>query len=120
MGSFKFESPVILGQISKSVDYGISEQERINNYSVYFTAKKEKETITLSGVTLPNTGAKNTALDKLYSLAATKDTLLLSSGSGKSFGRFIITSINENRTVFVDNGAFLVQEFTVELLRSGK
>ncbi|MDR0666772.1 MAG: hypothetical protein LBF71_05085 [Campylobacteraceae bacterium] len=47
LGGFKFESAIVLGQIQKTTDYAISEQERINNYPAYFSVKNEKETLTI-------------------------------------------------------------------------
>ncbi|MDR0666771.1 MAG: phage tail protein [Campylobacteraceae bacterium] len=66
---------------------------------------------------MPNAGAKNNSLDKLYSLAAKKEPYLLTAGNGKQLGKYIITNINETRSLFLDNGAFLAQEFTIELIR---
>ncbi|MDR2342792.1 MAG: phage tail protein [Campylobacteraceae bacterium] len=117
-GNFKFKSAVILGSIQRVTNYNITKQSRLNNHSTFFSNTKEQETITINGFTLPNSGAKNNSLDKLYNLAAQKIPYLLVAGNGKRLGKFIISNIDETRSVFLDNGTFLAQEFTIELIRS--
>jgi phage protein U len=116
--NFKFKSAVILGNIQRATNYNITEQARLNNHSAFFSSVKEQETITINGFTLPNSGAKNNSLDKLYALAAKKVAYSLTAGNGKRYGKFVITNISETRGIFLDNGTFLAQEFTIELIRS--
>jgi len=117
IGGFKFEAAVIPQSLKRSTDYGISSQERVQNHAALIAAKKQKEEIEIAGVTLPKNGAGNKALEPLYALAETQKSYLLTSGRGKMFGRFAITSVEEEQGLFTDDGSFLVQSFTLKLIR---
>jgi phage protein U len=117
LGGFKFESSVAIDSIAKTTVYGITSQDRINNYASLYAAKKETQTITLTGKTLPSCGAKNNALEALYKLASKQVSYTLVSGSGKFIGRFAITSIVDTQSIFLPSGEFLGQSFSLTLTR---
>jgi phage protein U len=117
LGGFKFESAVLLESLSRTTEYGIQQNERINNHAALFAGKKETETIELSCRTLPAQGAKNNALEPLYKLAKGQKSYSLVCGTGKVLGKFAIGSIAENQSLYLDNGLFLAQTFTMSLIR---
>ena len=103
--------------IDTQTDFGISEQERIQNYPALFSANLGSSTLNIEGQTLPYHGDKQGALKPLYALAALRQSLPLTNGNGKYFGRFVIVKISEKQAVFTPNGAFFTQSFSLELKR---
>lgn len=117
LGGFKFEANVLPESFNRTIDYAISKQKRINNYPALYANTKQDEDIELTCVTLPLQGAKNNALDPLFNLAATQQSHILVNGKGVYFGKFAIMNIEEGRTLFLNDGIFLQQNFTLKLTR---
>jgi phage protein U len=118
LGGFKFQIPVLAESLVKNTDFGITAVERINNTEALYAAKKPKEEITINCITLPVHGAKNTALDKLYALARTQTAHTLVDGRGKFYGKYVIKTIEETLSNFLDNGSFLSQNFSLTIARA--
>jgi len=116
LGGFKFNWKQV-GNIAIETAFGISEQERIQNYPALFSANLGSSTINIEGQTLPYHGDKQGALKPLYALAALRQSLPLTNGNGKYFGRFVIVKISEKQAIFTPNGAFFTQSFSLELKR---
>ncbi len=116
IGGFNF-SWKQLSEINIDTDFGISSVDRIQNHPALLSLKKESQTINLSGQTLPANGDKQTALKKLYELGSSRKSYPLVNGYGKYFGKFTISKISEKQTIFTNDGAFFVQNFSIELLR---
>lgn len=116
LGGFKFRWEQT-NSIGIETAFGISEQERIQNYPALFSANLGSSTIDIEGQTLPYHGDKQGALKPLYALAALRQSLPLTNGNGKYFGRFVIVKISEKQAIFTPNGAFFTQSFSLELKR---
>jgi len=114
IGGFAFK---MLDSINISSDFSISAIDRIQNYQGLLALCKPKQTINLSGQTLPFRGDKQKALKKLYSLANTQKSYPLVNGNGKYLGNFVISKIEENQSIFTNTGAFFIQNFTIELIK---
>jgi len=114
IGGFSFK---MLDSINISSDFSISTIDRIQNYQSLLALCKPKQTISLSGQTLPFRGDKQKALKKLYALANTQKSYPLVNGNGKYFGEFVISKIKENQSIFTNAGAFFIQNFTIELIK---
>jgi len=114
IGGFSFKQ---LDSISLSSDFCISAIERIQNYQALLSLCKPKQTISLSGQTLPFRGDKQKALKKLYVLASKQESYPLVNGAGKYFGEFVICKIEENQKIFTNTGSFFIQNFTIELIK---
>ncbi|MBE2987218.1 phage tail protein [Campylobacter sp. RM12920] len=116
LGGFKFNWKQT-DSISKESEFGISSNDRINNYPALFRANLGNESIKIDGHTLPYSGDKQEALKELYALAGAGLSYPLVTGYGKYLGKFIITKISESQAVFTDNGLFFTQGFSLELKR---
>lgn len=117
LGGFKFEANVLPESFTRILDYAITAQDRINNHAALYANKKHKEEIELTCITLPLQGARNNALDPLFDLAATQQSYILVNGKGVYFGKFVIMNIEEKRSIFLNDGTFLQQNFTLKLIR---
>ncbi|QCD52227.1 phage tail protein [Campylobacter sp. RM16192] len=116
LGGFKFDW-MQTDSISKESEFGISSNDRINNYPLLFRANLGSQTITISGKTLPYSKDRQTGLKRLYELANEATSYPLTNGAGKYFGRFVIIKISETRSIFTKEGLFISQSFSVELRR---
>jgi len=114
IGGFAFKQ---LDSINISSDFSISTIDRIQNHQGLLALFKPKQTISLSGQTLPFRGDKQKALKKLYSLASLQQSYPLVNGADKYFGEFAISKIEENQSRFTNTGAFFIQNFTIELIK---
>lgn len=114
LGGFKFNWKQV-GNISIMTDFGISSQNRVQNFPALISTNLGNQTINLTGQTLPKQGDRQTALKSLYSLANTRQSYALVNGNGKYYGRFSILKITENQAIFTPQGSFFAQSFTIEL-----
>lgn len=114
LGGFKFNWRQT-DSISRESDFGISQNERVQNHPALFRANLGNESLKIDGHTLPYQGDKQDALKKLYALANAGRSYALITGYGKYLGKFVITKISENQAVFTDNGLFFTQSFSLEL-----
>ena len=78
---------------------------------------KGDDTITLSGVLMPEFSGGKTKLDTLQRMADSGKAHALLSGSGETLGVWIITNISENHSEFFHDGKARKIEFTLSLKR---
>ncbi|WP_069637907.1 phage tail protein [Campylobacter pinnipediorum] len=116
LGDFKFNWDQT-NSIALQSEFGISKNERINNNPALFRQSLQSQSITIDGKTLPYKRDKQSGLKKLYELANSGKSHILVTGYGKYLGKFAIMSINENQSIFTDNGLFFTQSFSLELVR---
>ncbi len=74
--------------------------------------------ITLSGWYSPEISRGLVSLETLRSMADTGEAWPLIEGTGRIYGFYVIESLEEGRTIFLDNGASQRTEFTLSLKRS--
>lgn len=116
LGGFSFNFKQV-GSVEIDSEFGISQNERIGNYSALFRANLGKQSVKIDGQTLPYNGDKQNGLKELYALASAGGSYALVTGYGKYLGRFAIAKISQNQAVFTDDGLFFTQSFSLELLR---
>lgn len=75
------------------------------------------DTITLSGVLVPEFAGRRTSLDDLRAMADTGWAYALVSGIGQVFGAFVIVTLQETGTVFVAEGVARRTAFELTLGR---
>ena len=75
------------------------------------------DTITLSGVLVPELMGRTAALDELRAMADTGMAWALVSGAGEIFGAFVIENTSTTGTVMMDNGMPRRIEFQLQLKR---
>lgn len=76
-----------------------------------------EDTITLSGVLLPEFAGETMSLGKLREMADAGLAWPLVTGTGEVLGAWVIEGLNETRAVFLDNGAARRIEFQLQLGR---
>ncbi|TQR29332.1 phage tail protein [Campylobacter sp. MIT 99-7217] len=116
LGEFKFEA-LNVDELEKSYEYGITSVARINNHNALISISKENESIKISGKTLPLKKDKNTYLDTLRQMASKNQSYAMCSASGLYFGKFVILSISEKQSAFLEGSGFLTQSFELNLQR---
>lgn len=116
LGEFEFKA-LNFDNLERSLEYNIQSQNRINNHNALFASSKESEKIKIQAKTLPLKGDRNTYLDKLENMAKEQRSFILTGANGKYYGKFVILSLNENRSAFVDGSGFVAQSFSMDLER---
>jgi phage protein U len=77
----------------------------------------DDESITISGVLLPELAGDILALDELRYMADEGDAYVLVDGTGNLYGRYVIESIDETGTLFFRDGTPRRVEFSLALKR---
>ncbi|WP_431274239.1 phage tail protein [Variovorax ureilyticus] len=75
------------------------------------------DTITLNGVVLPEFRGEPASLDQLRSMADAGSAWVLVEGTGVIYGAFVITELQETRTLFYVDGEARRIEFGITLQR---
>ena len=78
----------------------------------------DEESVTLSGILLPEITGNVSALERLREMAAEGSAWPLIEGNGYIYGQFVIEKIDEGRSLFFYDGAARRIEFTIALKRS--
>jgi len=78
---------------------------------------KGEDTITLSGLILPEFSGKRLSLDALRLMADTGKAWPMVEGTGRIYGLWSIESISENNTLFFSDGAPRRIDFSITLQR---
>ena len=95
------------------------ENEVVGEYpSLQFTGP-EPETLQFKGLIYPHYKGGLAQMDLIAAMAGTGTPLLMVTGLGRVLGLWVIESIDENKTVFFDNGAPRRIEFGVQLKKYG-
>jgi len=79
---------------------------------------KGEDTITLSGLIVPEIAGERLSLDALRLMADTGHAWPLVEGTGRIYGVWVIESISETATLFFKDGAPRRIEFTLTLQRA--
>ena len=79
---------------------------------------KGEDTITLSGLIVPEIAGERLSLDALRLMADTGKAWPLVEGTGRIYGSWVIESISETATLFFKDGAPRRIEFTLTLQRA--
>lgn len=75
------------------------------------------DTITLQGVLAPEFTGSKVSLDQIREMGAVGSAWPLVDGNGIVHGQFVIESLSETSTIFLDNGAARRIEFQIQLAR---
>ena len=105
LGDFRFETARASYQtLAFSQSWRWPEQARIGREPAHQFTGREKTEIKLSGTLYPSFGGGLADLRALRALADTGDPHLLVDGLGRVWGSWIILSVNDNRSILVDDG----------------
>lgn len=79
----------------------------------------DDETITLSGVLLPEISGGDLSLDLIRYMGDTGEQWPLIEGTGRVYGFFVIDKLSVNKELFFKDGKARRMEFTLNLVRVG-
>ncbi|HZH44272.1 MAG TPA: phage tail protein [Lysobacter sp.] len=118
LGTFVFSLPELAyQQLQRSVAWRHASTERVGARAAHQFLGPGEETIELSGLVAPELTGTPASLDTLRELADEGRPLALVDGTGLVHGSFVITGLNETRTLFFPDGAARRIEFQLRLLR---
>lgn len=76
-----------------------------------------EETITLSGALYGGIIGNYGAIEQIREMAGTGDAYTMVSGTGEVLGEWVVTSLDEKRSIFFVDGMHRKADFTIELKR---
>lgn len=118
LGSFKFQLNVaVFQEMRRSTQYKWASQERFGQLAARQFVAPGDDTITLPGVIYPSWRGSGAAMENLRTLAARGQPLLLIDAQGSIYGRWVITGVEETRSVFAAFAQPRKIEFSVTLER---
>ena len=118
LGTFVFSLPdLAYQQLQHAAAWRHASSERIGARAAHQFVGPGDETIELSGLVAPEVTGTPASLDTLRSLADEGRPLSLVDGTGVVHGAFVITALNQTRTLFFEDGAARRIDFQLSLLR---
>ena len=121
LGDYLFSvSTAAYQEWSHSSEYRWPAQERVGRLPARQYLGPGQEEITLSGVIYPRYKGGLGQLDRMRSEAGRGKPLMLTEGTGRVWGQWVITRVEETRRVFRSDGTPQRVEFRLELARYGE
>ncbi|WP_367863210.1 phage tail protein [Pseudomonas guariconensis] len=118
LGVFIFGLPTIAYQeLQRSTEWRHASTSRIGTNPASQFLGRGEDTISLPGTMLPGLAGSPVSLDLLRKMADTGKAWPLIGGTGRIYGIWVITSINETQQIFFDDGTPRRYEFTINLKR---
>lgn len=118
LGMFVFEVKSLpYQQLQRSTQWRHASQNRVGQRPAYQYLGAGEDRITLSGTLLPELTGGRVTLDDVRIMADEGKAWPLIEGSGRVYGFWSITGIEETSTVFFRDGVPRKIEFTISLVR---
>ncbi|MGH8077421.1 MAG: phage tail protein [Lysobacter sp.] len=118
LGTFVFSlAQLAYQQLQRSTAWRHSGSERVGARAAHQYLGPGEDTVELSGLIAPELTGDPASLDLLRNMAGEGRPLALVDGTGTVHGAFVITALNETRTLFFADGAARKIEFQLSLLR---
>lgn len=118
LGLFVFALPTAAyQQLARTTAWRHAEQARVGARPAYQYAGPGSDTLTLTGTLFPEFTGGRVSLDLLRTMADTGKGWPLIEGTGRLYGNWAITAINETDSEHLRDGAPQKIDFTVELVR---
>lgn len=118
LGLFVFETrSVPYQQLARSTTWRHASQSRVGQRPAYQFVGPGEDTITLSGILLPEFTGGQPSLDEIRRMADEGQAWPLIEGTGRQYGLWVITGVDETSSVFSYDGAAAKIEFTLNLER---
>ena len=120
LGPYRFSLDTAAYQnLERNDAYRWESQERIGRHPALQFIGEGHTTITIDGVIYPHFRGGFNQIESMRSMAKLGTPLILVSGSGRIFGTFAITSVDEKQSIFNRDGSPRKQEFALELMSYG-
>lgn len=117
LGMFVFSLPTLAYQeIQRKSGWRHARSGRIGAIDATQFVGRENDTITLSGTAYAELMAGRASIDELRDMAAQGKAWPLIDGTGRVYGAFVITGIDEGMKEFFADGTPRRVDFTIELL----
>ncbi len=117
LGMFVFSLPTLAYQeIQRKSGWRHARSGRIGAIDATQFVGRENDTITLSGTAYAELMAGRASIDELRDMAAQGKAWSLIDGTGRVYGTFVITGIDEGMKEFFADGTPRRVDFTIELL----
>ena len=119
--SFYFNiSTASFSEFKRSINFGISKQERLTRDSAVQGVNRGGETYSLSGLIFPEfMGAGSFQVDALIDMGRTLRPVTLTSGDGENLGKWMISKVGCAYSILMPNGRARRQAWDMELERYG-
>ncbi len=118
LGMFGFSLDTLAYQeFSRRTDWKHGRTSRIGARDASQFTGPGADAISLRGLLLPEFAGDPDSLDDLRAMASGGEAFPLVDGTGRVYGDFIITGIDEGQTLFFKDGRPRRIEFTIELIR---
>jgi len=118
LGLFVFSLPTLAyQQLQRQRAWQHASHPRIGRRAAYQYTGPGEESLTLSGLIAPDLTGTPASLQELQTLADTGQPLPLVDGTGKVYGAYVITQLNETQRLFYPDGRARKIEFELSLVR---
>ena len=118
LGMFVFSLPTLAYQeLQRQTTWRHPSNSRVGGRPARQYVGPGDDTITLSGVLVPELMGRASSMDELRAMADTGAAWALASGAGEIMGAFVIENINTTGTVMMDDGRPRRIEFQLQLAR---
>lgn len=116
LGMFVFEArSVPYQQLQRSTEWRHASQSRVGDRPAYQFVGPGADTITLTGTLLPEFTGGRLDLDEIRDMADQGKAWPLVEGTGKQYGLWVITRVEETSSTFFRDGAAAKIDFTLTL-----
>ncbi|MCJ8287094.1 phage tail protein [Halomonas sp.] len=116
LGMFVFQTrSVPYQQLQRATQWRHANQSRVGDRPAYQFVGPGADTITLSGTLLPEFTGGRLDLDEIRDMADEGKAWPLVEGTGRQYGLWVITGVNETSSTFFRDGAAQKIEFTITL-----
>ena len=101
--------------LRRATRYRLPAHELIGGQVAYQFTGRGEDRVTLSGTIMPTYRGRIGALDDLRALGDAGESRLLTSGTGESFGRWVLEEVGEEHSALFSDGAPRMVTFSVQL-----
>jgi phage protein U len=116
LGQFVFQLPTLAyHELQRSTEWRHAANSRVGARDALQFIGPGEDTITLSGTLVPEIAGTLDSLRQLRAMAEAGDAYALVDGTGRVMGAWVITSLNETGSAFVDVGVARKTDFTLTL-----
>lgn len=116
LGMFVFQTrSVPYQELQRSTQWRHASQSRVGDRPAYQFVGPGTDTITLSGTLLPEFTGGRVDLDEIRDMAGQGKAWPLVEGTGRQYGLWVITQVQETSSVFFRDGMAQKIEFTLTL-----
>jgi phage protein U len=119
LGLFVFGLDTIAPQeLARRTDWRHAAGERLGARAAYQFLGPGLDTYSLPGVLMPELTGPNTSLQQIREMAATGDAYPFVQSDGVVIGQYMITAVDERKSVFLPGGGARRVDFSIELERA--